>query len=222
MAKTLEANSEIAKKIIQNMDNSCVLKGDAALSFGYGVAGEPEDIEFDMEDISKENVSEAVMKAFDGQNIDVNLRMKKNAPSLKRYIVSYEGPDGSGQLRISVSKPSELVNKNDYTEINGAKVYTPGKLAEFKIRDLMNSGRPSDIFTIALILRSFKDGAQIKEQNMDDLLAFIQNSNMNSLKGKMQEEKERNGSLESVDVDEVINEIRTEIDKSRGFGGPEI
>lgn len=165
-----------------------ILKGGSALMFGYGLERFSEDLDFDIaasyqgkSTIKLENIlKKALPLDFKLQE----LSLKKDTPSLTRYILFYKFQNFSRRLKIEVSYRSPVLERDIFIK-NGNKFLAISKIAEFKIKTVLSNEpevrtRARDLFDAAFIVQNYFSKLSY------DLKLGLKNLDLNSLISRYQ------------------------------------
>ena len=201
-----------------------VLKGGTALMLGYGLQRFSEDLDFDIADTytGKGTIKlDSVLKNALPYGVSLQeLALRKDTPSVTRYILHYQHQNINDSLKIEVSyrtpvKAADIVHKNSNQFLSIAKI------ADFKLNAVLDSHsdartKARDLFDTAFIVKNYANEVnpellnKLKQVDINELLSRYEQS---FVEDKIMQ---RHG----ISADEVVlslvdnlNNIQTRIDE---------
>ena len=166
-------------------DKPLILKGGTALMLGYGLERFSEDLDFDIADTytGKGTIKlDSVLKNALPYGVKLQeLALRKDTPSVTRYILHYQYQDISDRLKIEISYRTP-VKTDDITHKNGNRFLSISKIADFKINAVLDNNsdartKARDLFDTAFILKNYANKVnpallnQLKQVDMNKLLS---------------------------------------------------
>ncbi len=136
--------------------DNLVLKGGAALIFGYGVKRHTNDLDFDAERPTRD--LEKRIKTIDVGDVKiVGIDRLKNTDTVTRYRLNYETPEGSDSLKIEISYRQGIIDDEDVFIIDGLRFSSLARIIDQKLRAAFDGDRPRtrarDLYDLDAIAR---------------------------------------------------------------------
>lgn len=161
--KHVDFMAEIARSV---SDSPTVLKGGTALLLIYGLNRFSEDLDFDS--TKPLNLDGRINDAAQKQNITIeSIKLKKETPTTKRYIIFYESDEGSGRLKIETSFRISEIPMQDITVIDGVKTYRIENLISQKLEALDGRSKVRDIYDVNYLTEKY--GSSFKKDQIEKL-----------------------------------------------------
>jgi predicted nucleotidyltransferase component of viral defense system len=137
-------------------DTPMTLKGGTGLLLGHGLDRFSEDLDFDS--TVTLNLEARIQKAASAAGVDlINIRVKKDTEIVKRYMVSYAGPNGSGTLKIETSRRSDAIDPQSVVVRDGMRVYGVDTLIDQKLTAAESRAKVRDLYDLEFLARSHRD-----------------------------------------------------------------
>ncbi len=145
------------RAIVQGVaDTPMTLKGGTGLLLGHGLDRFSEDLDFDS--TVPINLEARLQKAAEAAGIEVtNVRVKKDTGTVKRYMVSYVGPNGPGTLKIETSLRSAAIDPQSVVVREGMRVYGVDTLIDQKLTAAESRSKVRDLYDLEFLARSHRD-----------------------------------------------------------------
>ena len=101
---------------------------------------------------------EKIQKAAEAAGVDVtNVRVKKDTETVKRYMVSYVGPNGPGSLKIETSLRSAAIDPQAVVIRDGMRVYGADALIDQKLTAAESRSKVRDLYDLEFLARTHRD-----------------------------------------------------------------
>lgn len=148
---------EFMRAIVQGVaDTPMTLKGGTGLLLGHGLDRFSEDLDFDS--TVPINLDARIQKAAEAAGVDVtNVRVKKDTETVKRYMVSYVGPNGPGSLKIETSLRSAAIDPQAVVIRDGMRVYGADALIDQKLTAAESRSKVRDLYDLEFLARTHRD-----------------------------------------------------------------
>ena len=171
-------------------DKPLILKGGTALMLGYGLERFSEDLDFDIADTytGKGTIKlDSVLKNALPYGVELQeLVLRKDTPSVTRYILRYQQNCISDKLKIEVSYRTP-VKSSDIVHKNGNQFLSVAKIADFKINTVLNSDtdartKARDLFDTVFIVKNYANTVnpeylnQLKQLDINELVSRYEQS----------------------------------------------
>lgn len=184
-----------------NAENSdYILKDGSSLMECYNLDRFSEDIDFDSR--NKTYIKKFIHE-FCWEN-DYTYRVAKDTDTVKRYLIHYA--EDRKPLKIEISYRKKEYEPEEYTTINGIKVYTIEQIAIFKEQAYMGRDKIRDLYDIVFICNNYWEDLSGPVKSMIQN-GFVQKG-LEQFDYLMQTQKD-----ELIDNDKLAEDILNTFDK---------
>jgi predicted nucleotidyltransferase component of viral defense system len=137
-------------------DTPMTLKGGTGLLLGSGLDRFSEDLDFDS--TAPINLEARLHKAADAAGVEITgIRVKKDTATVKRYMVSFQGPAGPGTLKIETSFRTADIDPQAVIVRDGMRIYDVSTLIEQKLGAAENRAKVRDLYDLEFLARTYRD-----------------------------------------------------------------
>lgn len=128
-----ELKARVMRAVIDAVGrDNLVVKGGAALVFGYGINRYTKDLDFDVSRPVRD--LEKKLERIDIPNVVItSIDVLKNTDTTKRYRFNYVADGNLDEFKVEISQ-REFVNETDVTVVDGVRITALSKLADQKLR----------------------------------------------------------------------------------------
>lgn len=134
-------------------DRPMILKGGTALMLGYGLDRFSEDIDLDAKkSFSLESsIKKACDRSADFKLLDIKIR--KDTETVKRYMVGYECKTGIERLKIE-SSLRDNANTDNAKIVNGIRIYDVNTLIDLKLDAAFGRSKARDLYDLNFLVNT--------------------------------------------------------------------
>ena len=158
-------------KYINDCSGEYVLKGGTALLCCYNLDRFSEDIDLDSNgaNVKTSNIAELIKVFCNSKQYD--FRTAKNTDTVKRFMINYG--NSSHPLKVEISYRKKTVSQNEYTKINGIKVYKIENLCMMKASAYSGRDKIRDLYDLTFICNNYFDKlSDIVKSSVAEVVAF--------------------------------------------------
>lgn len=195
---------QIAQEVASSTRDSLVLKGGAALLLAHKSARYTKDMDFD----GKRPVDMEKYIRLAAQKCDLKIEdiiLKKDTETTRRYMVHYgaDNEEGAYPLKLECSfRQAAAIDEKDIRLIDGMRVYSPEKLADQKVKTLIERDSANDIYDVKYLLDKHPEAFSPK--TLQSLKDGIEAKGLNSLLKICEDHALKEGNLSGTDPVEMV------------------
>ncbi len=198
---------DVAVELTQTAGEDLVLKGGTALLLAYGLPRFSTDLDFDCRRTNidlKPGIERAAKRSHEAIRM---LSTKKDTATTRRHMLHY-GDEGSQPFKIEVSyRDSDRIGEDDVALVDGIRVYKIEKLANLKIKALLNRTKARDIFDVSFLLNRYSSAVTDSDLQQIDQLVTV--CGIDDLEARMASDS----ILSRHDLTHVAVELADNVDK---------
>lgn len=157
--KHAETIEKFLKYLNRNSDDY-ILKGGTSLMMCYNLDRFSEDIDLDC--VRSKQIKTIVNDFCNFEKF--TYRIAKDTDTVKRFMINYGNE--SKPLKIEVSYRKKVINPDEYTTINGIKVYTIENICAMKVNAYSSRDRIRDLYDLTFICNKYWDALPSLVKNL--------------------------------------------------------
>ena len=179
-------------------DRPMILKGGTALMLGYGLDRFSEDIDLDAKkSFSLESsIKKACDRSADFKLLDIKIR--KDTETVKRYMVGYECKTGIERLKIE-SSLRDNANTDNAKIVNGIRIYDVNTLIDLKLDAAFGRAKARDLYDLNFLVNT--QGQAFTDKQINRLEAL---GDTNALYSKYQADYETDKLLSHKPLEALV------------------